>query len=235
MLLFELLLTFLKGILIGMLVSAPMGPTGLLCLRETTRAGRKQGMLVGLGATLSDLVYGLVAYWGVGIVLNLLDHYSSSLRLGGSIFILAFCVILLTRRVAPREDDEPVQIHPLKSVHSVKKVSGAFLLTLSNPFIILLFLPLYTRLEFVRVAKLQFIEFFVAMAGIGIGCVLWWIILICRHGWHRYRMYPLVDYPYLCGQEALPTLRCAEPRVDQSPSSLCPDRDRRSRGLLGSL
>ena len=177
MLLFELLLTFLKGILIGMLVSAPMGPTGLLCLRETTRAGRKQGMLVGLGATLSDLVYGLVAYWGVGIVLHLLDHYSSSLRLGGSIFILAFCVILLTRRVAPREDDEPVQIHPLKSVHSVKKVSGAFLLTLSNPFIILLFLPLYTRLEFVRVVKLQFIEFFVAMAGIGIGCILWWIIL----------------------------------------------------------
>ena len=59
----------------------------------------------------------------------------------------------------------------------MKKVSGAFLLTLSNPFIILLFLPLYTRLEFVRVVKLQFIEFFVAMAGIGIGCVLWWIIL----------------------------------------------------------
>ena len=25
--------------------------------------------------------------------------------------------------------------------------------------------------------KLQFIEFFVAMAGIGIGCILWWIIL----------------------------------------------------------
>ena len=177
MLLFELLLTFLKGILIGMLVSAPMGPTGLLCLRETTRAGRKQGMLVGLGATLSDLVYGLIAYWGVGIVLNLLDQYSSSLRLGGSIFILGFCAILLTRRVAPREDDEPIQIHPLKSVHSVKKVSGAFLLTLSNPFIILLFLPLYTRLEFVRVVKLQFVEFFVAMAGIGIGCMLWWTVL----------------------------------------------------------
>ena len=74
MLLFEFLFTFLKGILIGMLVSAPMGPTGLLCLRETTRGGRRQGMLVGLGATLSDLVYGLIAYWGVGIVLNLLDR-----------------------------------------------------------------------------------------------------------------------------------------------------------------
>ena len=134
MLLLELLLTFAKGILIGILVSAPMGPTGLLCMRETTRGRRRDGMLVGLGATLSDLVYGLIAYWGVGIVLNLLDQYSSSLRLGGSIFILGFCIILL-------------------------------------------FLPLYARLEFVRAVKLQFVELFVAMAGIGIGCLLWWVIL----------------------------------------------------------
>ena len=129
-------------------------------------------MLVGLGATLSDLVYGLIAYWGVGIVLNLLDQYSSSLRLGGSIFILGFCVILLTRHVSPAEDDEPAPAHRLKSAYSVKKVSGAFALTLSNPFIILLFLPLYARLEFVRAVKLQFVEFFVAMAGIGIGCMV---------------------------------------------------------------
>ena len=170
MLLLELLLTFAKGILIGLLVSAPMGPTGLLCMRETTRGRRRDGMLVGLGATLSDLVYGLIAYWGVGIVLNLLDQYSSSLRLGGSIFIF-------TRHVSTSEDDTPAPPHRLKSAYSVKKVSGAFALTLSNPFIILLFLPLYARLEFVRAVKLQFVELFVAMAGIGIGCLLWWVIL----------------------------------------------------------
>lgn len=177
MLLLEFLLTLAKGILIGILVSAPMGPAGLLCLRETMRGSRRDGMLVGLGATLSDLVYGLVAYWGVGIVLNLLDQYNSSLRLGGSVFILIFCVVLLTRRISTAEEDEPAPPHRLKSTYSLKKVSGAFALTLSNPFIILLFLPLYARLEFVRAVKLQFIEFFMAMAGIAIGCLLWWLCL----------------------------------------------------------
>ena len=98
-----------------------MGPTGLLCMRETTRGRRRDGMLVGLGATLSDLVYGLIAYWGVGIVLNLLDQYSSSLRLGGSIFILGFCIILLTRHVSTSEDDTPAPPHRLKSAYSVNE------------------------------------------------------------------------------------------------------------------
>ena len=215
MLLFEFLFTFLKGILIGMLVSAPMGPTGLLCLRETTRGGRRQGMLVGLGATLSDLVYGLIAYWGVGIVLNLLDEYSSSLRLGGSIFILGFCAILLTRRVTPREDEEPVQAHPLKSVYSVKKVSGSFFLTLSNPFIILLFLPLYTRVRPCGEATVRGV--------------------LCRHGRYRYRVLTLVGHPNLHSEEALHSFRSGELGVDQPNGSIHLDRHRCHGDLLRCL
>lgn len=178
MLLFELLFTFAKGILIGILVSAPMGPVGLLCLRETMRSSRRDGMLVGIGATLSDLIYGLISYLGVGMVLDLLDRYSSSLRLVGSLFILAFCAILLTRRITADESDEPEPPHRLKSAYSVKKVSGAFALTLSNPFIIIFFLSLYTRLEFVvRHPGMVFVELFIAMTGIGLGCLLWWTVL----------------------------------------------------------
>ena len=37
-----MLLTLLKGILIGMIVSAPLGPVGILCLRETLHGGRRE-------------------------------------------------------------------------------------------------------------------------------------------------------------------------------------------------
>ena len=106
-------------------------------------------MLVGLGATLSDLVYGLIAYWGVGIVL--ISSISTVAHSARWEYLHLASVSSSSRDISSTsEDDSPAPPHRLKSAYSVKKVSGAFALTLSNPFIILLFLPLYARLEFVR-------------------------------------------------------------------------------------
>ena len=47
-----------KGIVIGVLVSAPMGPIGMLCIQRTLNKGRWHGFVTGLGAALSDVIYG---------------------------------------------------------------------------------------------------------------------------------------------------------------------------------
>lgn len=44
-----------KGILIGIIASAPMGPVGILCIQRTLNKGRWYGFITGLGATLSDV------------------------------------------------------------------------------------------------------------------------------------------------------------------------------------
>ena len=46
-----------KGIVIGVLVSAPMGPIGMLCIQRTLNKGRWHGFVTGLGAALSDVIY----------------------------------------------------------------------------------------------------------------------------------------------------------------------------------
>ena len=46
-----------KGIIIGVLVSAPMGPIGMLCIQRTLNKGRWHGFVTGLGAALSDVIY----------------------------------------------------------------------------------------------------------------------------------------------------------------------------------
>ena len=46
-----------KGMLIGMIASAPMGPVGVLCVQRTLNKGRWYGLVTGIGAAISDIFY----------------------------------------------------------------------------------------------------------------------------------------------------------------------------------
>ena len=52
---------FLKGVLIGFSIAAPVGPIGVLCIMRTLNGGRLSGLVTGLGAATADGVYGCVA------------------------------------------------------------------------------------------------------------------------------------------------------------------------------
>jgi threonine/homoserine/homoserine lactone efflux protein len=44
-----------KGFILGLLVSIPLGPVGALCIQRTISKGYKAGLLGGLGAASVDL------------------------------------------------------------------------------------------------------------------------------------------------------------------------------------
>ena len=52
-----------KGFIIGVVVSAPLGPVGVLCIQRTLNKGRWYGFITGLGASLSDIAYVIVEYF----------------------------------------------------------------------------------------------------------------------------------------------------------------------------
>lgn len=62
----------LKGILIGIIASAPMGPVGVLTIQRTMNKGRWYGMVTGLGAAVSDLIYALITGLGMSFVMDLI-------------------------------------------------------------------------------------------------------------------------------------------------------------------
>ena len=62
-----------KGIIIGVLVSAPMGPIGMLCIQRTLNKGRWHGFVTGLGAALSDVIYAALTCLGMGVVVNFVE------------------------------------------------------------------------------------------------------------------------------------------------------------------
>ena len=61
----------IKGVVIGIMASAPMGPVGVLCLQRTINKGRWYGFVTGLGAALSDILYALLTGYGMSLWMSL--------------------------------------------------------------------------------------------------------------------------------------------------------------------
>jgi threonine/homoserine/homoserine lactone efflux protein len=63
---------FFKGMVIGFLISLPVGPIAVLCIHRTLNEGRIHGMVSGLGAATADVIYGFLAASGLSFISNFL-------------------------------------------------------------------------------------------------------------------------------------------------------------------
>lgn len=67
-----------KGILIGIVASAPMGPVGVLCIQRTLNKGRWYGLVTGIGATISDFIYALITGFGMSFIVDIINNNQKS-------------------------------------------------------------------------------------------------------------------------------------------------------------
>src|ERR1041384_8520446 len=56
------LVAALTGLISGLVVSIPIGPINLTIMNEGARRGFKWGLLIGLGATLMEVIYCALAF-----------------------------------------------------------------------------------------------------------------------------------------------------------------------------
>lgn len=165
----DLMALALKGILIGIIVSAPMGPVGVLTIQRTLNKGRWYGMITGCGAALSDIIYALITGLGMSFVMDLITSPQNKfvLQLSGSILLLVFGIYCF------RAD-------PTKKIHHSGKKKGTliqngitgFLVTFSNPLIIFLFMACFAQFAFIipdRPVEMTF-----GYICIVVGALLWW-------------------------------------------------------------
>ena len=81
-----------KGILIGVIASAPMGPVGILCIQRTLNKGRWYGFITGVGAAISDIIYALTVGLGMSFIMEPLQDPTNQfiLQISGSIILMLF-------------------------------------------------------------------------------------------------------------------------------------------------
>ena len=161
---------FLKGLLIGFAIAAPVGPIGLLCIQRSLRDGFRVGFASGMGAATADSLYGLIAGFGLTAVSSLLITYQFWIQLMGGIFLLYLGIKLL---LTPAQE----QTITLKTDKSLwHAYSTTFFLTLTNPITILSFVGIFAGLGLEN-ANTHYMDALVLVIGITLGSAFWWIFL----------------------------------------------------------
>ena len=162
---------FYTGIIIGVLVSSPMGPIGMLCLQRTLSKGQMSGFISGLGAAVSDLIYAAVTGLFMGLVVNFVEAHHRPLQVFGSIVLAVFGYYIF-------------RSNPVKNLQRnqelrqtlVQDFVTAFLLTFSNVLIVFLFIGLFARFGFVLPEhSLQMTAS--GLIGVFSGAILWWLFI----------------------------------------------------------
>lgn len=160
---------FLKGIILGFSIAAPVGPIGVLCIRKTLQFGRLSGFFSGLGAAVADTVYGVIAAFGLTFISSFLLAGQFWFQLIGGLFLIYLG--LKTFCSKPAETNNLISHKTL-----LGDFVSTFFLTVTNPMTILSYLAVFAGLGLSDTAG-NYTSASMLVFGVFIGSALWWLIL----------------------------------------------------------
>jgi threonine/homoserine/homoserine lactone efflux protein len=174
---------FLRAVVIGFSIAAPVGPIGVLCIRRSLTRGARAGFVSGLGAASADAVYGSLAAFGLTAISQWLVDQQGPIRLVGGLFL---CVLGLRALFA-----QPIETF---GDHGVSEPSGlpaayvsTFALTITNPMTIVSFAAVFAGLG-LDVGQDGFSSALTLVLGVFGGSALWWLTLSGVSGLLRHRL-----------------------------------------------
>lgn len=162
----------LRGLLIGILVSAPMGPIGMLCIQRTLNRGRWPAFFTGTGAALSDLVYCLLTGLGLSFITDFIESNQSLLQVIGSVVLLIYAGYLFGTNPSRSLTNRQQGAQP----GYWKDFVAGFLLTFSNPLILFFIIGLFARFSFLA-PEFEEYHYVAGYVAIFAGALTWWFIV----------------------------------------------------------
>jgi threonine/homoserine/homoserine lactone efflux protein len=180
---------FIKGIMIGFAIAAPVGPIGVLCIKRTLLNGVVSGLASGMGAALADCLYGAIAAFSLTAVAEFLRDHTLWIQALGGLFLVGLGIRIFLQK--PRKSDEVRNPHLHR--HNLKQIAqdfiSTFFLTLTNPATILSFVAIFAGLGLVsEEVKPDYETSALMVAGVFLGSLAWWCILCGGIGLLRHRL-----------------------------------------------
>jgi threonine/homoserine/homoserine lactone efflux protein len=178
---------FIKGLIVGVAIAAPVGPIGLLCIQRALAGGWISGLASGLGAALADTFYGCIAAFGLTLVQDFLFGHRSTIAVIGGLFLCLLGVRILLAKPST------VAARPQRSAAGLAgDFIGTFMLTLANPMTILSFIAIFAALN-TSAASDSYVAAATLVLGVFGGSAAWWLCLSLGIGVIRHKM----DQPVL--------------------------------------
>lgn len=160
-----------RGLAIGVIISAPMGPVGIFCVQRTLEKGRLSGFFTGIGASISDLLYCLLTGFGLSFIEGFLKANQSIIQIFGSFVLVIFGIYLFKSTPARKVKKPGAEINSQS-----KNILSGFLFTFSNPLIIFLIIGLFARFDFF-LPEISLLQYIIGYVFIVIGALSWWWIV----------------------------------------------------------
>lgn len=160
---------FLKGIIIGLIVSIPMGPIGVLCIQRTLQQGRLSGFISGLGAACADTFFASIAGFGLTMISNFFQEQKTYIMLVGAVIL-----IFLGCRMFFRNTIKQARAFKYKQTNLLTDFVSVFALTITNPLTIIFYGIVLASFDMVQdnVLSLGMI-----LSGIFCGAISIWFVL----------------------------------------------------------
>ncbi len=187
---------FVRMMVIGLAVAAPVGAMGVLCIQRTVARGWSGGLSTGSGIATADAMFAAVAALGITAVADALVSLQAPLRIVGGVGLLWLGWRAL--RSAPPSPEpprmqapgmqapgmqEPDATHPgsgpsagaLRTAGPLRDYVSAVGLTLANPMTIIAFAAIFAGAGLT--AQPDATQALVATAGVAVGSLAWWVAL----------------------------------------------------------
>lgn len=163
------------GLVIGVLVAAPVGPVNVLCIQRAIERGFWGGIAAGLGAVLGDGLIALFASLGVGFISGAVKHHRFAIQIVGGLALFGFGLKLYfsTPRLEPVTSES---FRPETLRDFVWDIPQTFFLTITNPGAVLGLFAIFGGVSsFVEVTN--YLEALLMVAAIMAGSIAWWVML----------------------------------------------------------
>lgn len=161
----------LKGMILGLMVSMPPGPIGIVLINRTIKRGIYSGFFSGLGMAAADTLLAILAALGFTVIISFIKEERIIISIIAGIVIIAVGVkVFFSNPVKEFRNRDKINKSLWRDFYSV------FVLSISNPYTIFIFVAFYSGVHFNGNIEPGAVPFFL-IPGVFTGALAWWFFL----------------------------------------------------------